>query len=61
MHETGDWKIVEGFDAMQYELNLEALDDPINPRQVKSVLFEIIVAGDYNISVVGFSGANAAT
>ena len=58
VHETGDWKIVEGFDAMQYELNLEALDDPINPRQVKSVLFEIIAAGDYNISVVGFSGAN---
>ncbi len=58
VQETGNWKIVEGFDSMQYELNLEALDDPINPRQVKSVSFEMIVAGDYNISVVGFSGAN---
>ena len=58
VHETGEWKIVEGFNAMQYELNLEALDDPINSRQVKSVAFEMIVAGDYNISVVGFSGAN---
>jgi hypothetical protein len=54
----GEWVLVDGFDTMKYELVFEAND--IKPRQVKAVEFEMTVAGDYNIVVVGFSGANAA-
>ena len=52
------WKIVEGFQAMKYDLVLA--DHDIDPRQVKSVEFDLVVAGDYNIVVMGFSEANKA-
>ena len=35
-------------------------DHEIDPRTVKAVEFEMMVAGDYNIVVVGFSEANRA-
>ena len=54
----GDWKIVDGFNKMKYDLVFA--DHDIEPRTVKSVIFEMIVAGDYNIAVVGFSEANLA-
>ncbi|MDE0317778.1 MAG: hypothetical protein OXM61_23105 [Candidatus Poribacteria bacterium] len=54
----GEWKIVDGFNKMKYDLIFEQHD--IDPRTVKSVDFEMIVAGDYNIAVVGFSEANMA-
>ena len=54
----GEWKIVDGFNKMRYDLNFA--DHDIDPRTVKSVDFEMIVAGDYNIAVVGFSEANMA-
>jgi hypothetical protein len=57
----GQWKIVEGFNKMQYTLDLtseELPNGPIDPRTVKSVEFEMTVAGDYNIVVIGFSEAN---
>ena len=54
----GEWMIVDGFGSMQYELNFANLDDPIEPRTVKNVEFEMMVAGDYNIVVIGFSAAN---
>ena len=60
--ETNDgWKIAEGFAKMQYTLDLtseELSTGPIDPRTVKSVVFDMEVAGDYNIVVVGFSEAN---
>ncbi len=54
----GVWKIVDGFDKMKYELVFA--DHDINPRQVKSVTFDMMVAGDYNIAVIGLSNANKA-
>jgi hypothetical protein len=54
----GLWKIVDGFNAMQY--NLVFANHDIEPRQVKSVEFDLVVAGDYNIVVVGASEANKA-
>ncbi len=54
----GEWKIAEGFNKMQYTLDFA--DHQIDPRQVKSVVFDFVVAGDYNIAVVGFSEANKA-
>ena len=54
--QDGRWKIVEGFDVMEYQLDLS--EHEIDPRQVKSVDFDMILAGDYNIVVVGFSSAN---
>ncbi|MCH8290171.1 hypothetical protein IH992_03580 [Candidatus Poribacteria bacterium] len=54
----GQWKIVDGFDTMVYELVFA--DHDIDPRTVKAVEFEMMVAGDYNIVVVGFSEANRA-
>ena len=56
----GKWKIVNGFNKMKYDLVLT--DDKINidPRTVKSVVFDMVVAGDYNIAVIGFSEANKA-
>ena len=57
----GKWKIAEGFNKMQYILDLtseELSSGPIDPRTVKSVDFDITVAGDYNIVVIGFSEAN---
>ena len=56
--EDGLWKIVEGFQAMKYDFVLA--DHNIDPRQVKSVAFDLVVAGDYNIVVMGFSEANKA-
>ena len=56
--EDGLWKIVEGFQAMKYDFVLA--DHDIDPRQVKSVDFDLVVAGDYNIVVMGFSEANKA-
>ena len=55
----GAWKLVDGFDAMKYDLVFA--DHDINPRQVQSVEFEMMVAGDYNIQVIGFSEANASS
>ncbi|MCY4402153.1 MAG: hypothetical protein OXD54_06200 [Candidatus Poribacteria bacterium] len=54
----GEWKIVNGFNKMKYDFNL--LDSAINidPRTVKSVVFDMVVAGDYNIAIIGFSEAN---
>ncbi len=54
----GNWKIVNGFNKMKYDLVFAEHD--IEPRTVKSVVFDIVVAGDYNIAVVGFSDANKA-
>ena len=54
----GEWKIVDGFNKMRYDLVFA--DHDIDPRTVKSVDFEMVVAGDYNIAVVGFSEANMA-
>ena len=54
----GDWKIVDGFNKMKYDLVFE--DHDIEPRTVKSVVFDLIVAGDYNIQIIGFSEANMA-
>ena len=45
---------------MKYDLNLYDIDINIDPRAVKSVVFEMIVAGDYNIAVIGLSKANQA-
>lgn len=55
-----EWKIVTGFNKMKYDLNLQDIDINIDPRTVKSVVFEMIVAGDYNIAVIGLSDANKA-
>ena len=57
----GRWKIAEGFDKMQYVLDFtseELAAGPIDPRTIKSVEFDMTVAGDYNIVVIGFSEAN---
>ncbi len=53
---AGEWAIAEGFDAIGYELNL--LDLGISPRTVYSLEFVMEVAGDYNITVTGFSPQN---
>lgn len=52
----GKWKIVNGFNRMKYDFILS--DHQVDPRTVKSVVFDMIVAGDYNIAVFGFSEAN---
>lgn len=52
------WKIVSGFNKMKYDLNLTDPSIDIDPRTVKSVVFDMVVAGDYNIAVIGFSEAN---
>ena len=54
----GEWKIAEGFSKMKYDLIFA--DHDIDPRTVKDVMFEMVVAGDYNIAVIGFSEANLA-
>lgn len=54
----GKWKIVDGFNKMKYDLIFA--DHDIDPRTVKSVVFDMVVAGDYNIAVIGFSDANKA-
>ncbi len=54
----GQWKIVDGFNKMKYDLIFA--DHDIDPRTVKSVVFDMVVAGDYNIAVIGFSEANKA-
>ena len=56
----GKWKIVTGFNKMKYDLMLTDQKINIDPRTVKSVVFDIVVAGDYNIAVIGFSEANRA-
>lgn len=53
-----EWKIVDGFNKMKYDLIFEEHD--IEPRTVKSVVFDMVVAGDYNIAVIGVSAANRA-
>ena len=54
----GDWAIVQGFNKMKYDLVFA--DHDIDPRTVQSVVFDMVVAGDYNIAVIGFSNANKA-
>ncbi len=54
----GEWKIADGFNKMRYDLVFEQHD--IDPRTVKDVVFDMIVAGDYNIAVIGTSEANLA-
>ena len=54
----GDWRIVDGFNKMKYDLVFA--DHDIEPRTVKSVVFDMVVAGDYNIAVIGVSAANRA-
>ena len=54
----GEWKIVDGFNKMKYDLVFA--DHDIDPRTVKSVIFNMVVAGDYNIAIIGFSSANQA-
>ena len=56
----GEWRIVTGFNKMKYDLNFNDIGINIDPRTVKSVVFDMIVAGDYNIAVIGFSQANQA-
>ena len=56
----GKWKIVTGFNKMKYDLMLTDAKINIDPRTVKSVVFDMVVAGDYNIAVIGFSEANRA-
>ena len=56
----GKWKIVNGFNKMKYDLILTDAKINIDPRTVKSVVFDMVVAGDYNIAVIGFSKANRA-
>ena len=56
----GKWKIVNGFNKMKYDFILTDEKINIDPRTVKSVVFEMVVAGDYNIAVIGFSEANKA-
>ena len=56
----GQWKIVNGFNKMKYDLILSDEKINIDPRTVKSVVFDMVVAGDYNIAVIGFSEANRA-
>lgn len=53
-----EWKIVDGFNKMKYDLIFA--DHDIEPRTVKSVVFDMVVAGDYNIAVIGVSAANRA-
>ena len=55
---SGDWALVDGFNKMKYDLVFEEHD--IDPRTVQSVVFDMVVAGDYNIAVIGFSDANKA-
>ena len=45
---------------MKYDLLLTDEKINIDPRTVKSVVFDMVVAGDYNIAVIGFSEANRA-
>ena len=54
----GKWAIVDGFNKMKYDLVFA--DHGIDPRTVQSVVFDMVVAGDYNIAVIGFSNANKA-
>ena len=54
----GEWKIVDGFNKMKYDLVFAEHD--IDPRTVQSVVFDMVVAGDYNIAIIGFSDANKA-
>ena len=54
------WRIVSGFNKMKYDLILADPKINIDPRTVKSVVFDMVVAGDYNIAVIGFSEANRA-
>ena len=54
----GKWRIVSGFNKMKYDLILADAKINIDPRTVKSVVFDMVVAGDYNIAVIGFSEAN---
>ena len=56
----GQWRIVNGFNKMKYDLRLTDAKVNIDPRTVKSVVFDMVVAGDYNIAVIGFSEANRA-
>ena len=58
IRESGDWAIVDGFNKMKYDLVFEEHD--IEARTVQSVVFDMVVAGDYNIAVIGFSDANKA-
>ena len=58
IRESGDWAIVDGFNKMKYDLVFA--DHNIDPRTVQSVIFDMVVAGDYNIAVIGFSDANKA-
>ena len=55
---SGDWAIVDGFNKMRYDLVFA--DHGIEARTVQSVVFDMVVAGDYNIAVIGFSEANRA-
>ena len=54
----GKWVMVDGFNKMKYDLVFE--EHQIEPRTVQSVVFDMVVAGDYNIAVIGFSNANKA-
>lgn len=56
----GNWKIAAGFNKMKYDLVFSDPGINIDPRTVKSVVFDMVVAGDYNIAVIGFSEANRA-
>ena len=54
----GQWVLVDGFNKMKYDLVFA--DHGIEPRTVQSVVFDMVVAGDYNIAIIGFSNANKA-
>ena len=56
----GKWRIANGFNKMKYDLIFADERINIDPRTVKSVVLDMVVAGDYNIAVIGFSEANRA-
>lgn len=52
----GAWKVANGFDSFQYVFEFEKFK--IDRLTVKKVVFNMTVAGDYNILVSGFSPEN---
>ena len=59
--QIGPFTVANGFDSFQYTLDLEALVDEgviEDIRTVKSIEFEMTLAGDYYVEIVGYSRDN---